>query len=110
MTDTAESLRRLLKTDDQALLVAELDGDLVGSVIAAWNGWRGSLYRLAVHPRHRRRGLGTRLVREGERRLQDRGAIRIDAIVSADDVTAARFWTAAGYRHQQRRSRFVRNL
>jgi ribosomal protein S18 acetylase RimI-like enzyme len=110
VTDTMESLLCLLRTDEEALLVADVHGEVVGSVIAAWNGWRGSLYRLAVHPRHRRRGLATRLVRKGEKRLRDRGAIRIDAIVGDDDVVAARFWTATGYEHQRHRSRFVRNL
>jgi ribosomal protein S18 acetylase RimI-like enzyme len=110
VTDSMESLLCLLRTDAQALLVADVHGEVVGTVIAAWNGWRGSLYRLAVHPRHRRRGLATRLVREGEQRLRDRGAIRIDAIVADDDVVAARFWTETGYLGQRHRSRFVRNL
>lgn len=110
VTDTRESLRRLWTTDDQALLVAELDGELIGSVIAAWNGWRGSLYRLAVDPRYRRRGLATALVREAEMRLRERGAVRIDAIVAEDDVAAAGFWSASGYVHHEHRLRFVRNL
>ena len=58
-TDSIESLRTLLAADAQALLVADARGALVGSLIAAWNGWRGSLYRLAVRPDQRRRGLAT---------------------------------------------------
>jgi ribosomal protein S18 acetylase RimI-like enzyme len=99
-----------LAVDPQALLVADANGDLVGSLIAAWNGWRGSFYRLAVHPDYRRRGLATRLVREGEKRLRDRGAIRLDAVVSADELGAMGFWNAVGYEHQRDRSRFVRNF
>jgi predicted MFS family arabinose efflux permease len=38
----------LLNADPEALLVAEVDGVVVGSLIAAWDGWRGSFYRLAV--------------------------------------------------------------
>src|SRR5207249_4742095 len=37
-----------------ALLVAEVDGALVGTLIAGWDGWRGNMYRLAVLPSHRR--------------------------------------------------------
>jgi ribosomal protein S18 acetylase RimI-like enzyme len=78
-----------------ALLIADARGEVVGSLIVAWNGWRGSFYRLVVHPDHRRRGLATRLVREGETRLRDRGAVRLDAIV-ADEVAAMSFgaWSA----------------
>ncbi|HVA19784.1 MAG TPA: GNAT family N-acetyltransferase, partial [Solirubrobacteraceae bacterium] len=77
VTDSRDGLDRLLAADPQALLVAELDGVLAGSLIAAWDGWRGSFYRLAVAPEHRRKGLATMLLREGERRLHERGAIRL---------------------------------
>jgi ribosomal protein S18 acetylase RimI-like enzyme len=75
-TDNAESVEHLLARDETALLVAELDGSVVGTVIAAWNGWRGSLYRIAVLPEHRRRGIATALLREAESSLWARGAAR----------------------------------
>jgi ribosomal protein S18 acetylase RimI-like enzyme len=110
VTDHIEPLRALLAFDPQAVLVANASGALIGSLIAAWNGWRGSLYRLAVAPEHRRGGLATALVREGENRLRERGAMRLDAIVTADDDAAMGFWRSAGYDYQRDRSRFVRNL
>jgi ribosomal protein S18 acetylase RimI-like enzyme len=110
VTDNIEALRSLVAQDPYALLMAGARGEVVGSLIAAWNGWRGSFYRLVVHPDHRRRGLATRLVREGEKRLRDRGAVRLDAIVAADEVAAMSFWSAVGYARQHDRSRFVRNF
>ncbi|TMK99746.1 MAG: GNAT family N-acetyltransferase [Actinobacteria bacterium] len=117
VTDDVESLRALLLADAGALLVAEVPAEgasaraaVVGSLIAAWNGWRGSFYRLAVDPDHRRRGIGRRLVREGEKRLRERGAGRLDAIVAADEADAAGFWEALGYERQRDRVRFVRNF
>jgi ribosomal protein S18 acetylase RimI-like enzyme len=107
--DSPDGLTLLLATDSQALLVAELDSVLAGSLIAAWDGWRGSFYRLAVAPRHRRKGLATELLKEGERRLFERGAIRLTAIVAEDEDGAMGFWRAAGYGRQERRARFVRH-
>jgi ribosomal protein S18 acetylase RimI-like enzyme len=101
-------LSALLERDPQALLVALADGLLVGSLIAAWDGWRGSFYRLVVRPELRRRGLGSELLRAGERRLAARGARRLTAIVDPDDPIAAGFWQAAGYGRQLDRARFVR--
>ncbi len=110
VTDSIDQLRLLLASDPRALLVADLRGQAVGSLIAAWNGWRGSFYRLAVHPDHRRRGLATQLLAAGERQLRDRGAIRLDALVAPGELPATSFWTASGYEHQPDRARFVRNF
>lgn len=108
VTDSPDGLDRLLAADPRALLVAEREGVLAGSVIAAWDGWRGSFYRLAVSPEHRRKGLATMLLREAERRLRERGAVRLTAIVADDEVGAMAFWRAAGYEQQRHRARFVR--
>jgi ribosomal protein S18 acetylase RimI-like enzyme len=110
VSDSPEGLARLLALDPQSLLVAEVDSALAGSLIAAWDGWRGSFYRLAVAPEQRRKGLATLLLREGERRLRERGAIRLTAIVADDEDGAMGFWRAAGYELQRHRARFVRHL
>jgi ribosomal protein S18 acetylase RimI-like enzyme len=110
VTDSPDGLARLLAVDSQALLVAELEGVLAGSLIAAWDGWRGSFYRLAVAPEHRRKGLATMLLREGERRLREWGAVRLTAIVADEEAGAMGFWRAVGYERQQHRARFVRHL
>lgn len=110
VSDTREGLSRLLARDRDALLLAEAGGVVVGSLIAAWDGWRGSFYKLAVHPDCRRQGLATALLREGERHLRARGAVRLTAIVAEDNPAATGFWDAAGYRRQPQRARFVRHM
>jgi GNAT superfamily N-acetyltransferase len=60
-TDTKDALAALLARDPGSLLIAETDGVVVGSLIAAWDGWRGSFYRLAVDPGWRRRGIAIAL-------------------------------------------------
>src|SRR5207247_1733455 len=92
-----------------ALLVAEVDGALAGTLIAGWDGWRGNMYRLAVLPAHRRRGIARALVAAAERRLRELGAPRVTALVGRDDAEAVAVWRAAGYRHDQAIARCVRN-
>lgn len=108
VTDTREALSCLLAADRDALLLAESGDAVIASLIAAWDGWRGSFYRLAVHPERRRQGLATAMLREGERHLHERGAVRLTAIVSDRDTAATGFWKAAGYQPQEHRARFVR--
>ena len=108
--DTRQGLERLLARDDGSLLVAELDGQIVGALIATWDGWRGNLYRLAVLPEHRRRGIARVLVEHGERRLVAMGAKRISALVGRDESVAERLWTAAGYERDELIVRFVKNV
>ena len=110
VTDDVASIHRLIERDPQALLVTEHDGAFVGSIIAGFDGWRGCVYRLAVHPDHRRAGLGTALVEEAERSLRSRGAARVHAIVHSADQPAMAFWASAGYENQPGVARFIKNF
>lgn len=109
VSDTHAGLTRLLATDGDALRLLESGGEVIGSLIATWDGWRGSFYRLAVHPAHRREGLATALLRDGERRLHELGAERLTAIVDDESPAAIGFWETAGYHRQHHRARFVRS-
>ena len=107
-TDDDVSLRQLIDRRPESLIVAESENRIVGSVIAAWDGWRGSIYRLAVAPHHRRAGLGRRLVFEAEERLAGAGARRLQAIVVESSAQATGFWRAIGWEQQVERLRFVK--
>ena len=107
-TDDVSSLERLIAHQPGALIVAERDHRIVGTVIAGWDGWRGSVYRLVVDPADRRRGLGRRLVAEAERRLSAMGALRLQAIVVETDDRATGFWRSSGWQQQAARLRFVK--
>jgi ribosomal protein S18 acetylase RimI-like enzyme len=110
ITDDVAALEALLARDVEALIVAESDGVVVGTLIAAWDGWRGNMYRLAVRPEYRRRGVARDLVDEGQRRLRAQGCRRITALVLGDEKHAVEFWTAAGYEVQPEMDRFRTNL
>jgi ribosomal protein S18 acetylase RimI-like enzyme len=108
--DRPEDLKRLIDDSPAALLVAERDGEIVGALIAAWDGWRGSMYRLAVSEGHRREGVGIALTRAGEEYLRGCGARRVTALVAFEDEVAGAFWESAGYPMDREIGRRVRNL
>jgi ribosomal protein S18 acetylase RimI-like enzyme len=108
--DRLEDVERLIEDSPAVLLVAERGGEIVGALIAAWDGWRGNMYRLAVSKEHRRKGVGIALTRAGEEYLLGRGVSRVTALVAFEDVVAGAFWEAAGYPQDQEIGRRVRNL
>lgn len=106
--DDAELVENLLRRDPKSLLVAESAGAIVGTIIAGWDGWRGHLYRLAVDPDSRGRGIGRLLVKAAEDRLRSLGAIRFDAMVLSGNALGEVAWEAMGYLPQEDWTRWVR--
>src|SRR5437899_8166451 len=113
-TDTLEELLRLVRSEHgDGFLVAIQEGAIVGSVIGGWDGWRGNIYRLAVAPEARRRGLARRLVHEAERVLVSKGARRISALVERHEAHAVGFWGALsdrGWRRDERMLRYIKMM
>jgi ribosomal protein S18 acetylase RimI-like enzyme len=108
--DTHAALAALHLRDPDALLVAVDGNEIVGTVIAGWDGWRCHLYRLAVAPGRRRSGIGRRLVAAAEERFRALGGSRADAMVLDGNTTAHGVWSAGGYRRQEQWSRWVKPL
>jgi ribosomal protein S18 acetylase RimI-like enzyme len=81
--------------------MAELDGELVGTLIVGWDGWRCHLYRLAVVETARRQGVGRELLRRALRRVVDLGAARVDAMVDLENGTGVAFWESEGFEFDQ---------
>ncbi len=110
VTDSLDDVLQAARGSNSVLLVAEEEGRIVGTVIGGFDGWRGNIYRLAVHPEYQRQGIARRLVSDVEARLAEMGAKRITALVERDHPWATGFWDAAGYDLDAGMSRYVRNL
>lgn len=111
VTDSTDALRQVLEADGGLLLVAQFQDEIVGTVIGGWDGWRGNIYRLAVLPAYRRRGIGRQLINEIEIKLTEKGAGKISVLAEKDEEKAALFWQAMkndGYQPDERFIRYTR--
>lgn len=108
ITDDVDGVTRLIARDPEALILAESDGRVVGSVIAGYDGWRCSLYRLAVLPSHRRQGIAAALLEAAEKRFLAVGGRRGDAMVLEANERARLAWAAAGYIREDHWRRWVK--
>jgi ribosomal protein S18 acetylase RimI-like enzyme len=108
VTDSVDGLTLLMREPGALLLLSIVDGQIAGSVIGGWDGWRGNIYRLAVAPAYRRMGIARRLVQEISSALFDKGARRFSALVEHEHPWAIEFWDSVSDLGYQRDPQFVR--
>jgi ribosomal protein S18 acetylase RimI-like enzyme len=77
--------------------IAEVDGVVVGTVLAGYDGHRGWLYRVAVDPRLQRSGIGTALVRHAEAALIALGCPKINLQVRMHNAAVVAFYRKLGW-------------
>ncbi len=95
--DPHRDVQRKLGTGPELFLVGVLDGRVVASAMAGYEGHRGWLNYVAVDPELQRRGLGRQLVEEAERRLGRLGCPKVNLQVRRTNDGALRFWERMGY-------------
>ena len=92
------SIANKMTTQPELFFVAELDGRVVGTVMAGYDGHRGWMYSLAVDTTRRRLGIGTRLVAHAEAALTARGCPKVNLQVLSAKEDIRGFYEALGYR------------
>ena len=109
-SDTTEETLKKLERDPDLFLVAEIDHEIIGTVIGAFDGRRGMIYHLAVHKDFRGQGIGANLLEEVESRLQAKGCLKCLMHVLDDNTEAIQFYKNKGWRHAMEDVVFVKEF
>ena len=82
------------------LLVGEIEGRVVGTVMVGHDGHRGWVYYMAVAPALQRGGLGSRLLRAAEAWVRARGVRKLELMIRDANSAVAGFYESCGYRRE----------
>ena len=102
--EPASMIRRKLTVQPELFLVAVIDGQVVGTVMAGFDGVRGWIHHLAVRDSHRRQGIASSLMRAAEKGLEIAGCPKVNLQVRATNSQVIAFYRSLGYELEERAS------
>ena len=100
--DPVEDIKKKLEFQPQWIFVALLDGHLIGSIMAGYDGHRGWLNYLAVHPSFQRRGYGKQLVCKAFVELRWLGFLKVNLQVRKNNSSVVEFYKHLGFKEEER--------
>lgn len=83
---------RKMNQKDDLFLVAEKDNNVIASIMGGYDGHRGWIHYLAVHPDHQRLGIATALIQNIEKRLIAIGCPKIQLMVRPENTSVIHFY------------------
>ena len=82
--------------------VCHYDGQLVGTVLAGYDGVRGWVQKVAADPTYQRKGIASLLMSTAEQALRDVGCPKLNLQTRATNTSAIEFYKQAGYSIEDR--------
>jgi len=98
--DPNKDIDRKLKVNDSLFLIVEFNKVIIGSAMIGYDGHRGSLYYLAVDPKHQGKGVGKMLMKEIEKRLIEIGCPKINVFIRNSNIEVKEFYQSIDYEEQ----------
>lgn len=95
--DPRKDIRRKLAAQPDLFLVGVLDGQIVATAMAGYEGHRGWIQYLGVDPGRQRKGLGRAIMAEAERLLRAAGCPKINLQVRTSNTGVIEFYKRLGF-------------
>tara|TARA_B100000925_G_scaffold234762_1_gene183399 strand:- start:1072 stop:1500 length:429 start_codon:yes stop_codon:yes gene_type:complete len=98
--DPYKDISRKKGTGSDLFIILEYNDTIVGTVMGGYDGHRGIMNYLAVHPNFQRNGYGAMLVNEIEKKLLEMGCPKINLLVRKDNDKVGKFYQKIDYNNQ----------
>ncbi len=95
--DSYEGVKRFLTRNPGNSVVAEVDGEIVGSILCGHDSRRACFYHVCVREDMRRRGIGKKMVTYAMRILQEEQVNKISLVAFKDNEIGNQFWNGEGW-------------
>ena len=102
--EPAAMIRRKLAVQPELFFVACINDQVVGAVMAGFDGVRGWIHHLAVYNSYRRQGIARSLMRAAEKGLEAAGCPKVNLQVRATNSSVIAFYRSLGYEVEDRAS------
>ena len=96
--NSQRDIHRKLEVQPEMFLVGCLADEIIATVMAGYEGHRGWINYLAVHPNHQQRGIGKRVVNEAEIRFRAAGCPKVNLQVRSTNSKVIEFYRKIGYK------------
>ena len=90
--DPELAIEMKVKQNDGLFFVVEENSQIIGTILAGFDGHRGWLYSLAVHPDFRRRGIGSALVEKALDELKKQGCLKVNLQIYSENHDVVEFY------------------
>lgn len=92
-----KDISRKLAVQPELFFVGEVEGKVIASAMAGYDGHRGSIYYLAVSPQCQGRGFGKALMHRAEVALLAMGCPKLNIVVRSSNEAVLAFYSRLGY-------------
>ena len=97
LDDSREDVVRFIRRNPTTSVVAEMEGNIIGSILCGSDGRQGALYHVCVAKAYRRQGIGTRMVGYCMHQLKEMGINKVGLIAFTSNEAGNAFWKQIGW-------------
>jgi ribosomal protein S18 acetylase RimI-like enzyme len=92
-----KDINRKVQFQPELFLVGAIDKNIIASAMAGYDGHRGSVFYLAVHPDCQSKGYGQEIMVYIESLLAKLGCPKLNIVVRSSNVRVLEFYSQLGY-------------